>query len=39
MRAALLEHIPPLDESTYARNLGSSQAVDSAGAAQVCMLP
>lgn len=35
MRGALLEHIPPLDESTYARNLGSSQAVDNAGAAQV----
>ena len=35
MRGALLEHIPPLDESTYSRNLGSSQAVDNAGAAQV----
>ena len=35
MRAALLEHIPPLDESTYTRNLGNSQAIDSAGAAQV----
>ena len=35
MRAALLEHIPPLDESTYTRNLGSSQVIDAAGAAQV----
>ena len=35
MRAALLEHIPPLDESTYTRNLGNSQVIDAAGAAQV----
>ena len=35
MRAALLEHIPPLDESMYTRNLGNSHAIDSAGAAQV----
>ena len=36
MRAALLEHIPPLDEATYTRNLGNSQVIDAAGAAQVC---
>ena len=35
MRAALLEHIPPLDESTYTRNLGNSQVIDGAAAAQV----
>ena len=35
MRAALLEHIPPLDESTYTRNLGNSQVLDAAAAAQV----
>ena len=35
MRAALLEHIPPLDEATYSRNLGNSQVIDAAGAAQV----
>ena len=38
MRAALLEHIPPLDESTYTRNLGNSQVIDAAGAAQVSHL-
>lgn len=37
MRAALLEHIPPLDESTYTRNLGNSQVLDAAGAAQVTL--
>ena len=35
MRAALLEHIPPLDESTYTRNLGNSQVIDGAAAAKV----
>ncbi|DBA97265.1 TPA: hypothetical protein ACH3X1_015011 [Trebouxia sp. C0004] len=35
MRAALLEHIPPLDESTYSRNLGNPQVIDGAAAAQV----
>lgn len=37
MRGALLEHIPPLDESTYTRNLGNSQVLDAAAAAQVSL--
>ncbi|KAK9814370.1 hypothetical protein WJX72_004689 [[Myrmecia] bisecta] len=32
IRAQLLEHMPPLDESTYSRNLGNPNVVDAAAA-------
>ena len=35
IRGALLEHIPPLDESTYSRNIGNSAVMMDGQAAQV----
>ena len=41
IRGALLEHIPPLDESTYSRNIGNSAVMMEGQAAQVrhCLSP